>query len=174
MPFAAGYFENRASSNYIDTVNLPDIRIAAAEFFVTNSFGNSEGGVTCYTANTALLRTLSGGQFSLQVNGYLATQQNAAPPLLVQATHAVRDLRMTMGQAPTGYVITVDVLQNNAEYCQLTYDPSQTIPSAVVDGINLPPLMEYALLSINIMVSLIPNYTQALNPGRDLTVTIRM
>jgi hypothetical protein len=174
MPFAAGYFQNRASSNYIDTISLPDIRIGAAQFYVTNSFGNSQAAVTCYAANSTLLRTLSGGQFSLQVNGYLASQQNAAPPLVVQATHAVRDIRMTLGQAPTGYVITVNVLQNNVEYCQLTYDPTLATPSAVVDGTNLPPLMENAILTINIALSLIPNYQQSLNPGRDLTITIRM
>jgi hypothetical protein len=155
-------------------VSLPDIRIGAAQFFVTNSFGDSQASVTCYTGNTTLLRTLSGGQFSLQVNGYLATQQNAAPPLVVQAKHAVRDLRMTLGHAPSGYVITVDVLQNNTEYCRLSYDATQTPPTAVVDGTNLPPLLEDALLTINITVSLITNYGLALNPGRDLTVTIRM
>jgi hypothetical protein len=168
MPFAVGFFENRASNNYVNTFSMPDIRVGAAELFVTNSFGNSQ---TSYFLQP--LRTLSGGQFSLQVNGYLATQQNAAPPLLVEATHAVRDIRMTLSQPPTGYVITVDLLQNGDEYCQLTYDPSQTTPSAVVDGTNLPPLLEKALLTINITVTLIPNYDQALNPGNDLTVTIR-
>jgi hypothetical protein len=107
------------------------------------------------------------------VNGYLATQQNAAPPLVVEATHAVRDIRLTMTQAPAGYVLTVDVLQNGTEYCQLTYDATQATPSAIVDGIDLPPVLEGALLSINLTLLLIPNYNQALNPGRDLTVTIR-
>lgn len=173
MPFASGFFENRASNNYVNTFSLPDIRVGAAELFVTNSFGNSQTFSVCYASNTSPLRTLSGGQFSLQVNGYLATQQNAAPPLVVEATHAVRDIRMTLSQPPTGYVITVDLLQNGTEYSRLTYDPSQTTPTAVIDGTNLPPLLEGALLTINITVTLIPNYDQALNPGNDLTVTIR-
>jgi len=173
MPFSSGFFENRASNNYVNTFSMPDIRVGAAELFVTNSFGNSQTFSVCYASNTSPLRTLSGGQFSLQVNGYLATQQNAAPPLVVEATHAVRDIRMTLSQPPTGYVITVDLLQNGVEYCQLTYDPSQTTPTAVLDGTNLPPLLEGALLTINITVTLIPNYDQALNPGNDLTVTIR-
>ena len=174
MPFAAGFFQDRSSTNYIHTVSLPDIRIAAAEFFVTNSFGNSQASFTSYSGNETQLRTLSGGQFSLQVNGYLATQQNAAPPLLVQATHAVRDLRLNFGLAPTGYVVTVDLLQNSAEYCQLIFDPRLSSASGVIGGINLPPLLDRALLSINISLTLIPNYTQTLNPGRDLTLTIRM
>jgi hypothetical protein len=173
MPFAPGFFENRASLNYLNTVSIPDIRVAAAELFVTNSFGNSQTFSVCYASNTAPLRTLSGGQFSLQVNGYLATEQNAAPPLVVEATHAVRDIRMSLTQPPTGYVITVDLLQNGTEYCQLVYDPSQTTPTAVIDGTNLPPVLEYAVLSLNITVTLIPNYDLALNPGNDLTVTVR-
>ena len=174
VPFVAGYFQNRASSNYIHTVSIPDIRVSAAQFFVTNSFGNSQASLACYSSNNTLLRTLSGGQFSLQVNGYLSTQQNAAPPLVVQAKHAVRDIRLTLGQPPTGYVLTVDLLQNELEYCQLTFDPSESNPSAIVDGLILPPFVEGALLTINLTLELIANYTQTLNPGRDLTVTIRM
>lgn len=174
LPFAEGYFVNRASSNYLDSVNIPDIRISAAQFYVTNSFGNSPATENFYSTHSNPLRTLSGGQFSIQVNGYLASQQNAAPPLLVQASHAVRDIRMNLSQPPAGYVLTVDVLQNNVEYCQLTYDPSATLPSAIVEGINLPPLMEGALLTTNIVLSPIANSSAALNPGRDLTVTIRM
>jgi hypothetical protein len=120
-----------------------------------------------------LLRTLSGGQFSLQVNGYLATQQNAAPPLMVQATHAVRDIHFALGTASAGYTVTVDILQNGTEYCQLDYNPTQNA-TPVVDGSALPPLLENALLTLNITLNLIANYTQALNPGRDLTITIRM
>jgi hypothetical protein len=174
MPFAAGFFQNKASGNYLHTVTVPDIRISVAELFVTNSFGDSQSNLVCYSANTSLLRTLSGGQFSLQVNGYLSTQQNAAPPLVVETSHAIRDIRLTLSQPPTGYVLTVDLLQNGYGYCQLIYDPGSTPPSTVVDGTNLPPLIEGALLTININVTLIPNYTQALNPGNDLTVTIRL
>ena len=173
MPFSSGFFQNRASNNYINTVSLPDIRISAAQFFVTNSFGNSQSTSVCYTADATQLRTLSGGQFALQVNGYLATQTNAAPPLMVEATHAVRDVRMTLSQPPTGYVINVDVMQNGTEYCQLIYDPSQSTPTTVIDGMTLPPLLEKALLTLNISVTMLANYDQALNPGNDLTVTIR-
>jgi hypothetical protein len=147
--------------------------VAAAQLFVTNSFGVSETFTVCYASNTPPMRTLSGGQFSLQVNGYLATQQNAAPPLVVEATHAVRDIRMSLTQPPTGYIVTVDLLQNGVEYCELVYDSTQTPPTSVIDGTNLPPLQESATLTVNITVTLIPNYQNALNPGNDLTVTVR-
>ena len=92
---------------------------------------------------------------------------------MVEATHAVRDVRMTLSQPPTGYVINVDVMQNGTEYCQLIYDPSQSTPTTVIDGMTLPPLLEKALLTLNISVTMLANYDQALNPGNDLTVTIR-
>jgi hypothetical protein len=66
------------------------------------------------------------------------------------------------------------VLQNQKLHCQLTYDPALTNGGTPVDGTFLPPLLEGATLSINITLNLIPNYSGALNPGRDLAVTIRL
>ena len=174
MPFTPGFFENRASTNYIHTVSMPDVRISAAEFFATNSFGNGQSNQECYTqAQDAQYRTLSGGQFSMQVNGYLANQLNAAPPLLVEATHAVRDLRLSLGTAATGYIIQVDLLQNNLEYSQVILNPADAPGHDVVDGSSLPPLQEGALLSMNVALVPISGYNGTLNPGKDLTLTIR-
>jgi len=176
VPFAIDFFENRASANYIHTVSLPDVRIAAAEFYVTNSFGNSPATRVTYTGlpDTGL-RTLSGGQFSMQFSGYLATQQNAAPPLIVQATHAVRDVRATLSQAATGYNIVIDILQNGNPYCSLNVPTGQTTSSspAIVDGVILPPLTENSILTMNLTLQVIANYPGSFSPGRDLTATIR-
>ncbi len=174
VPFAAGFFENRASLNYLHTFSLPDVRICAAEFFVSNSFGSSQATEICYTSlPDGGLRTLSGGQFSIQVSGYLATQQNAAPPLLIEAAHAVRDIRASLNQAANGYSITVDILQNGAEYCQLQIASGATT-SNITDGAALPALIEGANITINVTLSVIPNGPSSLRPGRDLTVTIRL
>jgi len=177
-PFSPNFFTNRASANYIHTVWIPDVRIVASEFFVNNSFGPSQAAQQSYASVPDQgLRTLSGGQFSLQVNGYLATQQNAAPPLVIEATHAIRDMRATLNQAANGYDITVQVLQNGTAYGSLLTVPSgKTTSSSIVDGVNLPPLMEGALLSINVAlnVSTSGNPASGVSPGRDLTVTIRM
>ncbi len=173
-PFAAGFFENRSSINYIHTSSLPDARICAAQFFVTNSFGDSEAAQLCYTTGPeGGLRTLSGGQFSLQVSGYLATQQNAVPPLVVEAAHAVRDIRASVSQAPVGYTISIDVLQNATEYCSVTI-PANATTSNVLDGVALPPLLESGLLTINVTLNIVPNGPASISPGRDLTVTIRL
>ena len=183
VAFAIGFFENQASVNFLHTVSLPDVRIAAAEFLVTNGFGNSQGATNCYTSLTdGSARTLSGGQFSIQVNGYLATQQNAAPPLLVQATHAVRDIRATLNEAASGFDVLVNVNQNGVLYQTLSIPfvsaPGNTA-SAIIPGfdpdsnIQLLPLQENAMLSIDIALNPSAAVSASPSPGRDLTVTIR-
>jgi len=177
VPFAPGFFENSAAANYIHTVALPDVRIIAAEFFVNNSFGSSLALQQSYAVappESSLLRTLSGGQFSLQINGYLATQQNAAPALLVQATHAIRDMRVTLNQPASGYDIVVEVLQNGVLYGSALTIPSGESSSSVVDGVYFAPLLEDALLTLNIALnSVTTTSATGVSPGRDLTVTIR-
>ncbi len=175
VPFAPDFFANRGSANYLHTVSVPDVRVATAGFFVTNALGNSQANQICFTetANGGL-RTLSGGQFSIQVSGYLATQQNAAPPLLIEAAHAVRDVRATVTQPATGYNISVDVLQNGTEYCNLII-PDGSTTSNIVSGVTLPTaLLDEATLTINLTLEVDAGSTQSISPGRDLTVTIRL
>jgi hypothetical protein len=171
-PFAQGFFENLASANYLHTVNLPDVRICAAEFYVTNAFGNSQASQIFYSDG---LRTLSGGQFSLQVSGYLATQQNAAPPLIIEASHAVRDMRATVSQPATGYDIHIDILQNGTLYASLVVFDGQTVSDINTNVLNLAPLAKESVLTMNVTLSFSSGSTAGLlSPGRDLTVTIRL
>lgn len=174
VPFAANFFENRASINYLHTLSLPDVRIAAAEFYVTNSFGNSQTRQTCYALQPdGGLRTLSGGQFSMQVSGYLATQTNAAPPLLIETSHAVRDIRAVVNQPANGYVISVDILQNGVEYCNVSIPDGQTT-SQILDGAALPPLLSGATVTANVALQVDSSFSGTVSPGRDLAVTIRL
>jgi hypothetical protein len=179
LPFAHDFFENRASVNYLHTVSLPDVRICAAQLYVTNSFGDSQSTSHSYTSEPDWgLRTLSGGQFSLQVSGYVATQQNAAPPLLIEASHAIRDMRAAVSYAPQDYTINVAVLQNavplGGDAGVLSIGPGN-LSSNIVDGVNLPSLKEDGALTLNITLDLPPGFqpSPSTNPGRDLTVTIR-
>ena len=103
LPFERGFFQNKTSVNYLHSVSMPDCRVFAAQMAMTNVFGDGQTTTNSYV--DAPLRTLSGGQFSLQLGGYLATQSNAAPALLVQNTHAVRDIWASLGQAAQGYSI---------------------------------------------------------------------
>jgi hypothetical protein len=175
VPFAFDFFRSKASTNFLHSFSLPDVRISAAEFFVTNSFGNSQTSQRCYTLGAdGGLRTLSGGQFTIQVAGYLATQQNAAPALTIEQTHAVRDVRATLNQAPAGYNIAIMVRQNGLSYCSLTVSSGSNTSSPVVDGIDIGTLQEGANLTLDVSLTPVPNYTGSLSPGRDLTVTIRL
>lgn len=174
IPFARGMFANRSSVNFQQVTAMPDMRIAAAQFYVTNAFGDSQAALQYYTtAPGGGLRTLSGGQFAIQVSGPVATQNNAAPPLLVQQSHAVRDIRATLSQAPAGYSIQLTLSQAGQAYASFTVADGQTV-SAVLDGSTLPYLAEGSSLTLAVALTPTPNYQGVSSPGRDLTVTVRL
>jgi hypothetical protein len=112
------------------------------------------------------LRTCSGGQFAIQVGGYLAIQQNAAPPLLVEASHAARDVRASVTEAPQGTPITLRLWQGSTVYTSLTIPTGQTT-SNVVDGTTLATLAGGSTVRLDVTA------VGQSAPGRDLTVTIR-
>ncbi len=169
LPFAKGYFEQRSSQNYLHSVYLPDLRIYAAQLQLSNGFGAGQTTSNLYLSSTSQgLRTLSGGQLSLQVNGYLAVEANALPPLTIEATHAVRDVRATVGTAATGSNIAVTVWQNGVSYCSSLVIPAGQTASNPVDGLTLPILNEGSQLTLSV------TQVGSSSPGRDLTVTIRL
>jgi len=134
--------------------------------------GNSQASQIAYANG---LRTLSGGQFSLQVSGYLATHQNAAPPLIIEASHAVRDIRATVTQAATGYDIGIDILQDGIFYAHLVIPNGQIVSAVDTNVLNLRPLSKESVLTMNVALSPSSGSTAGLlSPGRDLTVTIRL
>ena len=122
------------------------------------------------------LRTLSGGQFTIQVDGALAAQLDVAPPLVVDATHAVRDVFAILRQPATGGDIRLRVKQDGTDYCELTI-PEGSPVSNVVDGFGLPPLQMERQLTLEIVEVPQSNVSSAggdLFPGADLTLSIRM
>lgn len=78
-----------------------------------------------------------------------------------------------VSQAAAGYTISVDILQNGVEYCNVSIPDGQTV-SQVFDGAGLPPLVTGASLTINVTLQVDPSFTGTISPGRDLTVTIRL
>jgi hypothetical protein len=174
VPFSAGFFENRASSNFVHTLLMPDVRVCASQFFVTNAFGDSQANQQGYTSNmSAGLRTLSGGQFSLQVAGVLGTQTAAAPSVLIEASHAIRDVHASVAQAPIGCSLGINVLQAGTVFCSLVIGPGTTEATAV-DGLTLPSLIQGSSLTLNTTVNILTAGTSGFSPGRDLTVTVRL
>jgi hypothetical protein len=175
-PFARDFFGSPASGSFSCPLLLADARIASAELFVTNTKGNSEAGSACYTGMVdGGLRTLSGGQFTIQVEGHLAIQTNAAPPLIAQETHSVKQIFAVVNEPPTGGTVQVDVLRDGAVYCSLTIpapgQPPDSRYSNVVNGLDLAPLTAGTEIGLNL--TSVPQAADS-TPGRDLTVTIQM
>jgi hypothetical protein len=170
VPFPRDFFGSPASGSFSYPILLPDARVSAGEFFVTNSRGNSATKRKCWTSTAdSGLRTLSGGQIAFQIEGPLAVETGATPPLVVQASHAVRDVFAVLNEAPAGVAVELRVLQNGAVYCDLTVQPGATV-SNVVPGFGLPPLAGDARLTLDVMAV---GQGADNTPGRDLTVTIR-
>jgi hypothetical protein len=139
--------------------------------YMNNVYGSGPATAASFVATVdGGLRTLSGGQLSLQVEGYLATQTDAAPPLVIEATVAVRDIFAVVGEAPSGGPIQLQLRQGSIVYCTLTIADGTTT-SASVNGFGLTPLSASSLVSLDILA--VPGSADTL-PGRDLTVIIRL
>jgi len=169
--FVGAFFSSPASAHYSYSVFLPDVRIAAAEFYVSNMYGTSPVMHLPYSATTdGGLRTLSGGQIALQVDGYLAVQTDATPPFVMDEAHVPRDIFATLREAPVGGAVTLLVRQNIGAYATLTIANGATV-SNTVNGLGLPPLGIGAQIHLDVVN--VPGAANTLS-GRDLTVTIRL
>jgi hypothetical protein len=104
------------------------------------------------------------------VEGYLAIQTDAAPPLIVEAALAMRDVFAVVNQAPSGGPITMQLRQRSTVFATLTIADATTT-SNVVNGFGLAPLGASAQVSLDILS--VPTASGAL-PGSDLTVIIRL
>jgi hypothetical protein len=166
-PFPAGFFGSPYSGSWSFGVALPDARIASAELFCTNRKGDGESAAIRLTHNDDRgLRTLSGGQYSAQVSGFLAVDEMAAPPLMVEASHAVKDLYAVLGTAADAEV-AVEARVDGAAWCTVRI-PAGSMVSDSADGGGLPPLLAGSKVTIAVK-----SVGRAL-PGADLTVVIRL
>jgi hypothetical protein len=172
VPFVRGFFGSPASGSFSYSLFQPDVRVGAAELFMTNTIGDGPGlGVSYGGTADQGLRTLSGGQMSIQVEGYLAVQTDAAPPLTVETALAARDIVATVNEAPHLGDVTLQLRVGSTVYCTLTIAADTTVSSPVVNGFGLPALAAGGLLSLDITA--VPTAAGSL-PGRDLTVTVRL
>jgi hypothetical protein len=170
MPFVKGFFGTPASGSYGHRVDLPNVRIVVAELFVTNARGNSQvTGISYAHLEGGGIRTLSGGQIALQVDGPLAIQSNAVPPLATDTPRAVRDVFGTLSTPPSGGDVQVRVNVSGEPYCDLTFASGETV-SGTVDGSGLPPLRPNGPVGLDIVS--IPQGANT-SSGAGLTVTIR-
>jgi hypothetical protein len=169
VPFVRDFFGSPASGSFSFPIYLPDVRIAAASLFVTNDRGDSPTSRISFMSLADVgIRTLSGGQFSMQVNGPLALQTDATPPLLVEDTHAVRDIFAMLGEPAAGDV-RLRLRQDDDNYCEIAIPGGAT--RVIVNGFGLPALRAKSQLSLDIVG--VPQAADAF-PGADLSVTLRM
>jgi hypothetical protein len=166
-PFPLDFFGSPLSGNWSFPIALPNTKVASAELFVTNSIGNSPTAAINLTQSVNYgLRPLSGGQYSFQVQGFLAVDSNPAPNVIVEAAHAVQDVYAIVKQAPVGSAITIVLSLNGSPYCTLSIPAGATV-SPSVDGFGMA-LPAQAQLSIAI------TGVGQTTPGSDLTVILRL
>jgi len=166
-PFPPDFFGSPYSGSWTFPIPLPDVRVASAELVVTNDIGNSPAGSIFLTHNDdGGLRTLSGGQYSIQVDGFLAVDQSVAPAIVVDASHAVRDVFAILGTAADAQV-QLQLNVNGAAYCTLTFAAGMIVSNSVA-GTTLPPLASGAQLTLSVLS------VGTVNPGADLTVLVRL
>jgi hypothetical protein len=162
-----GFFGTPYSGDWRQVIEIPNVRIAAGTLFLTNRKGNGVPGSICLTHSVANgLRTLAGGQYSIQVSGFLAVDHSAAPALVIEANHAVRDVYAVLGSAADG-TVQLQLNLNGNPYCSLSFAAS-AIVSTSVDGAALPPLPSGGQITLSVL-SVGQTY-----PGADLTVIIRL
>lgn len=168
LPYAKGFFENPESAHYSHVLPLPDVRIVSAQLYMTNSQGDGQAQSLCFSQlPTNGLHTYSGGQMSMQVAGILGVQQNATPPLLVDANHEIRGVQAYLGTAATGGPVQLAILQNSTQLCTVTFANDST--TGVADAPPSSPLIAGSLIQLN--VTNVPAGAGT-TPGRDLTLAI--
>lgn len=170
-PFQAGLFGSGASGSYALPVTLKNARIAAAEFYVTNRIGDSLTEAACYAGfSDRGLRTYAGGQFTLQVEGDLAVEASATPPLVVEENRTVAEVRAAVAEAPIGGSLLARVRVNGQAYCDVTIASGQRM-SAALSGAELGRLEAGSEITLDVLSVPVGVGTR---PGRNLTVMMRV
>jgi hypothetical protein len=168
VPFVKNFFGSPASGDWKYSTELANVRIASAQFFLTNAIGDGAIAVQTFTGTQDQgLRTLSGGQFSFQISGYLAIQTMAAPTVIVDADHSVRDIYAILGTPPGGAGVTLLLNLNGSPYATVQFAPGAST-SATVPGFGLPVMHAGDLLSMDV------TGVGTTNPGSDLTLVVRL
>ncbi|HVW08250.1 MAG TPA: phage tail protein [Bryobacteraceae bacterium] len=168
VPFVPHFFGTPASGQWSGVVTLPDVRLASAELYMTNSFGAGAVAAAPFTQFAdAGLRILAGGQFSFQITGYLAVLNGAAPDIVVDSTRSIRDIYAVLREPSSGSGVTLELNRNGAPWATVQFDPGATT-SYVVPGFGLPPLSAGDRLSLDV------SGVGTTNPGSDLTVIVRL
>lgn len=170
-PFPRQFFGSPASGSYSLSIPFPNVRVAAAQFHVTNTKGDSPVSSICFAMlSDGGLRSFSGGQYTIQIPGEPALENSVAPPLVIEETQALGDVFATVGEAPVGGALMIRLRVDGQHYCDLSIGAGDRT-SDVVSGVDLPPLKAGSELTVDVIS--VPLGLGS-RPGRNLTVTIRL
>jgi len=171
IPFAPGYFSSTSAVGFRYNLRLPNVRISGADLVLFNRIGPSIRSEESYTGVFNYgVRTLSGGQITMNVQGYLAIEASAGNSYVVDRTTVVRDVSAYMQEPPTGANVEILVKVNGTPYCELLIEAGSHVATAV-SRFNVQPLAPGATLSFDVLN--VPP-AAAGTPGRDLTVLLQI
>jgi hypothetical protein len=171
LSFPRDFFGSDASGNYEHTVSLRGLRVPAAELFVTNLKGNSQVTQASYAEYPGGgIRTLSGGQILMQVDGVLAVQSAAVAPLILDRDYAVRSIYAVVEQPASEVAIRLQVTVNGVAYGPTLEIAARASQSPEFSANDLPPLKAEDRLSLDV-ISVAG--AAAGFPGGRLTVCVR-
>jgi len=172
-PFPPDFFGSPYSGSWSYPVALANVRVASGELFVTNKRGSSEVTSICLTGTTDNgLRTLSGGQIDLTVDGVVAIESNAVPAATLPRSSSVRDIFATVEQAPGGSPLTCVVKVSGTAIATLTI-PTGAVVSNTVD-MTTNPSVEGLVIPGGQPVTLDITGVGSIYPGKRLTATVRL
>ena len=126
VPFVKTFSVPRPAATGSTASNYRMSGSRAPRLYMTNAAGQRAVAVNpLHQHERPGLRTLSGGQFSFQITGYLAIQTGAAPDVIVDADRSVRQIYAVLRTPSAGAGVTLQLNLNGAPYTTLQFDPGQ-------------------------------------------------
>ncbi len=171
LAFPRGYFGSPAAGSWRHAITLPNARVASAQMYVSNAIGNSVAREVSFTQTIDRgLRTLSGGQISLTIDGFLAVQADAIPAFIAERDYSIGFIQAFVLSPATGAQgpgVTIRLRLNNQEWCQLTI-PNGAAESSALSGRDLPVIRKESRISLDVLT------VGAVTPGGGLSVVIQV
>jgi hypothetical protein len=172
-PFPPDFFGSPYSGDWSFPIPLPNVRVASAELFVTNNVGASPTRSICITGTIQKgLRTLTGRQINLTVDGLVAIESNAVPPVTLPQPGSIRDIFAVVEQGPMGSALTCVVRVNGTAIATLTIPAGQILSNTIDTATN--PGVEGLVIPADQPVTLDITAVGSTYPGRRLMAVVRM
>jgi len=172
-PFPPDFFGSPYSGGWTYPFPLPSVRVASAELFVTNNKGPSPSTIVCLTGTRDNgLRSLTGSQVELTVDGVLGIESNAVPAATLPQTCSIRDIFATVEQAPAGADLACVINVDGAPIATLTI-PAGHFGSQSMD-MTTNPSVEGLVIQAGQSITLDVTAVGTVYPGKRLTAIVRL